>query len=37
MDFNVNPMKAVAFVLDGEAAYQVDEIILPTSNTDEMC
>lgn len=36
MDFNINPMTAVVWVLDGDKAHQVDEVILPTSNTDEM-
>ncbi|QMV32399.1 terminase large subunit [Ralstonia phage Hyacinthe] len=37
MDFNVNPMSATVFQEqdDGEI-WQVDEIVIPTSNTDEM-
>ena len=37
MDFNVNPMSAVVLQIDGDISYQVDEIIIPTSNTHEMC
>ena len=36
MDFNINPMSATVWQEDGETARQVDEIILPTSNTDEL-
>ena len=36
IDFNVNPMSATVWQEDGEATRQIDEIILPTSNTDEM-
>lgn len=36
MDFNVNPMSATVWQEDGETTRQIDEIILPTSNTDEM-
>lgn len=36
IDFNVNPMSATAWQENGETTRQVDEIILPTSNTDEM-
>lgn len=37
MDFNINPMSAVVFQEqpNGEL-WQVDEIVIPTSNTDEM-
>lgn len=37
MDFNVNPMSATVWQerADGEL-WQVDEIVIPTSNTDEM-
>ena len=37
MDFNINPMSATVWQEAGSCSYQVDEIILPTSNTDEMC
>ena len=37
MDFNVNPMTATIWQHRGEADHQVDEIMLPGSNTDEMC
>ena len=37
MDFNVNPMSATVWQEDGAFSYQIDEIVLPTSNTDEMC
>jgi len=37
MDFNVNPMSATVWQEDGETSHQIDEIIIPTSNTDEMC
>lgn len=36
MDFNINPMSATIWQEDGETTRQIDEIILPTSNTDEM-
>ena len=36
IDFNVNPMSATVLVEEGEVAYQVDEIVMPTSNTDEL-
>jgi hypothetical protein len=37
MDFNVNPMSAAVWQErpDGES-WQIDEIVIPTSNTDEM-
>ncbi len=34
MDFNINPMSATVWQEDGETTRQIDEIILPTSNTD---
>ena len=36
MDFNINPMSATCWQEDGEITRQFDEIILPSSNTDEM-
>ena len=37
MDFNVNPMSATVFQeQDNGEIWQVDEIVIPTSNTDEM-
>ena len=36
MDFNINPMSATIWQEDGETTRQIDEIILPTSNTDEL-
>lgn len=36
MDFNVNPMSATVWQEKDDASYQVGEIIIPTSNTDEM-
>lgn len=36
MDFNVNPMSATIWQRHGAEDWQVDEILLPTSNTDEM-
>ena len=36
LDFNVNPMSATIWQEYGETICQIDEIILPTSNTDEM-
>lgn len=36
MDFNVNPMSATVWQEDGEISYQVGEVIIPTSDTDEM-
>ncbi len=37
MDFNVNPMTATVWQHRDEVDHQVDEIMLPGSNTDEMC
>ena len=37
MDFNVNPMTASVWQVVNGIDHQVDEIVLPTSNTDEMC
>ncbi len=36
MDFNINPMSATVWQESGETTAQIDEIILPTSNTDEL-
>jgi len=37
MDFNVNPMSATVFQEQpGGDIWQIDEIVIPTSNTDEM-
>ena len=36
IDFNVNPMSATVWQDQGDTTQQIDEIILPTSNTDEM-
>lgn len=36
VDFNVNPMSASVWQEDGDIAWQVDEVVLPTSNTDEL-
>ena len=36
MDFNINPMSATIWQEDGDTTRQIDEIIMPTSNTDEM-
>ncbi len=37
LDFNINPMSATVWQDKDGAIEQVDEIVLPTSNTDEMC
>lgn len=38
MDFNINPMSATVFQERASGdVEQVDEIVIPTSNTDEMC
>ena len=37
IDFNVNPMSATVWQHAGSCILQVDEIVMPTSNTDEMC
>ncbi len=37
LDFNINPMSATVWQHGDDAIHQVDEIVLPTSNTDEMC
>ena len=36
LDFNVNPMSATVWQERGTSTFQVAEIVLPTSNTDEM-
>lgn len=36
LDFNINPMSATIWQEDGDVSFQIDEIIMPTSNTDEM-
>lgn len=36
MDFNVNPMSATVWQEIGSVSYQVDEVVIPTSNTDDM-
>ncbi|WP_428375186.1 hypothetical protein [Lichenicoccus sp.] len=36
MDFNINPMSASVWQEDGDIACQIDEIVMPTSNTDEL-
>lgn len=37
MDFNINPMSATVWQKSGDGLLmQVDEIVMPTSNTDEM-
>lgn len=36
MDFNINPMSAVIWQHKDGIDYQVSEIVIPTSNTDEM-
>lgn len=37
MDFNVNPMSATVWQEEGEITRQVGEVVIPTSNTDDMC
>jgi hypothetical protein len=37
IDFNVNPMTSTIWQEDGVVTRQIDEIVLPTSNTDELC
>ena len=36
IDFNINPMSCTVWQSDGDVLHQVDEIILSTSNTDEL-
>ncbi len=36
IDFNINPMSATVWQERGRSAFQVAEIVMPTSNTDEM-
>jgi len=36
MDFNVSPATAAIFVERGETAYQIDEVVMYSSNTNEM-
>lgn len=36
-DFNVNPMHVAIIQEHKEISYQIDEIIIPTSNTNEVC
>ena len=37
MDFNVDPMSAAVCQIEGNKIYFIDEIIIYSSNTDEMC
>lgn len=37
MDFNIEPMTATLWQEEGEITHQVGEIIIKTSNTDDMC
>jgi len=37
VDFNVNPLHAAAVQMDGDIVLVVDEIVLPSSNTYELC
>jgi len=36
-DFNVNPMHAAIIQESHDVSYQLDEIVIPTSNTSEVC
>ncbi|MBB3175478.1 hypothetical protein FHR90_003334 [Endobacter medicaginis] len=36
IDFNINPMSCVCLVEEGGTLFQVDEIVLPTANTDDL-
>ena len=36
VDFNINPMSGTVWQEKGRTVVQVDEIVLPTSNTDEL-
>lgn len=36
MDFNVSPATAAVFVEVGDTAYQIDEVVMYSSNTNEM-
>lgn len=36
MDFNINPVSAAVFARNGNVIHQFDEILLNSSNTDEM-
>ena len=36
MDFNINPVSAAVFAQNGNTIHQFDEILLHSSNTDEM-
>ena len=36
MDFNINPMSATVWQEVGDVVCQIDEIVMPTSNTDEI-
>ena len=37
IDFNVSPVTACVFVQQGNDLYAIDEIVLYSSNTDELC
>ncbi|PZP48551.1 MAG: terminase [Azospirillum brasilense] len=37
MDFNIDPMTAIILQEQGGVDVVVDEVIIPTSNTDDMC
>ena len=37
MDFNIDPMSCCVAQIEKEKIYIVDEIVIYSSNTDEMC
>ncbi len=37
IDFNINPMTATVMIIKDKIIYVVDEIVLPVSNTNQMC
>ena len=37
MDFNVDPMSACVAQIEKDKIYFIDEIVIYSSNTDEMC
>jgi len=37
VDFNINPMSAVVYVKTATGLHAIDEIVIPGSNSDELC
>ena len=37
VDFNINPMSAVVYVKTAQGLHAIDEVVIPGSNSDELC